>query len=136
MNPTRALIVFSITIAIFGVSLIGSAMLVSASCNGTQIVSPINVYANVRRSPSTTSSIAYKLNNGESREYDTYTEHWYHLTTGGYIHDSVVEQKCIPDPTPTRMVSVTKTVDANGNQEYHYICPSACEITVKLEALP
>jgi len=137
MNHFRALIVFAIVIAILGIAFVGSALMVSAKCDGIQTITPINLYANIRRGPTTLSSIADTLKRGQSEEYDTYVNHWYHLSGGGYVHDSVVEMKCVPLPTPTRpVVLVTNTVDVNGNREYHYICPSACEITVKLEELP
>ena len=138
MNHYRLLILFSICVAILGVAFVGSAFMVSAECAGVKAVTPINSFANVRRTASTNASVAYKLERGESKEWDILSSDWYHLVDGGYVHKSVVEEKCqvaTATPTPSEP-QVTIIRGEDGVLKFSVFCPSACEWTSTVEELP
>lgn len=135
----RILLATLVLITLFGLAFIGSAFSMThiATCTGVPVITPANQFANIRREATTTSSVAYELKKGEVRQFDTLSNGWYHLIAGGFVHESVVTEQCLPRPTQQPIVVTVRPPAPNaGPVEKHIVCPTACEITIIVEELP
>lgn len=81
-------------------------------CLGDTVITPINEFANIRKSPAIAAdNILGQLKKGETAKTDGLKNGWHHLASGGYVSASVVTASCItgsprPSPNATTMPTV------------------------------
>lgn len=101
-------------LALLGVLAISASLATGDAtiCLGDIVITPINEFANIRKSPAVApDNLLGQLKKGEIVKTDDLKDGWYHLASGGYVSASVVTASCITgSPVPSPNATATQTI--------------------------